>query len=89
MAINLINFNNLTVHISLVDKEIAAQKQMLKEADETLNQILTKMEHEVYELDPDFREDSSGKSFKNVLIADLRTCFKNVLSFELSFFLSF
>ena len=48
------------VIFSLVDSEIAAQKEMLKEADKTLNQILSKMETEVDELDPDQLDDHSS-----------------------------
>ena len=49
----------------MVDSEIAAQKEMLKEADKTLNQILTKMESEVDEIDLDQVSDSPGKNFNN------------------------
>lgn len=43
-----------------MDSEIAAQKEMLKEADKTLNQILSKMETEVEELDPDQLDNHSS-----------------------------
>ncbi|CAG5113700.1 Oidioi.mRNA.OKI2018_I69.chr2.g7790.t1.cds [Oikopleura dioica] len=45
--------------MSLVESEIAAQREMLKEADTTLNSILNKMEDDVVDVserDPDIRE---------------------------------
>ena len=50
--------------MSLVESEIAAQREMLKEADSTLNNILNKMEDDVVDVserDPGKQKNLTGK----------------------------
>ena len=59
--------------MSLVESEIAAQREMLKEADTTLNNILNKMEDDVV----DVSERDPGKIGGPLKINKPCYCYKN------------
>jgi len=68
---NLENFSSEGLsadeELSLIDSDIAAQKEMLKDADQKLNKILSNMENEIDEIDHDTSDQPEIKDLKDFL----------------------